>query len=217
MITVSGLTVEYGTHLVLDQVSLEVAAGEAVCLTGDNGVGKSTLLRCVAGLQAFEHGEISVGGLRPTDPRRWELLASTVDAPSWYPGLTVREHLDLIHLAHGVEDDEAIDRLLDTLGIAAAADAVPTTLSSGQRQRLALCAVLARPSRVLLLDEPEQRLDQHIRVDLAALLADYVAGGGTLLMASHDPVFAAATGARLVPVTGLPAPAPAPTDAVPPA
>ena len=83
-------------------------------------------------------------------------------------------------------------------GLPGRADAVPTDLSSGQRQRLSLAAALARPSRLLLLDEPEQSLDPGFRKQLAGLLREYAGDGGTVVMATHDLDFAAAAGARLV-------------------
>ena len=81
-------------------------------------------------------------------------------------------------------------------GLSARADAVPSDLSSGQRQRLSLAASLARPSELLLLDEPEQSLDPGFRKELAGLLAEYTGHGGTVVMATHDLDFAAAAGAR---------------------
>jgi ABC-2 type transport system ATP-binding protein len=83
-------------------------------------------------------------------------------------------------------------------GLPGRADAVPFDLSSGQRQRLSLAAALARPSRLLLLDEPEQSLDPGFRQELAGLLRQYAGHGGTVVMATHDLDFAVAAGARLV-------------------
>ena len=82
-------------------------------------------------------------------------------------------------------------------GLAARANAVPFDLSSGQRQRLSLAAALARPSELLLLDEPKQSLDPGFRQELAGLLRGGCTGhGGTVVMATHDLDFAAAAGAR---------------------
>jgi ABC-type sulfate/molybdate transport systems ATPase subunit len=83
-------------------------------------------------------------------------------------------------------------------GLAGRADAVPTDLSSGQRQRLSLAAALTRPSQLLLLDEPEQSLDPGFRKELAGVLREYAGHGGTVVMATHDLDFAGAAGARLM-------------------
>jgi len=203
-IEITGLTVSYGSNRVLDRLSLTVGTGAAICITGENGAGKSTLLRCISGVQRFDSGTISVFGITDRPVQFWRLVASTVEAPSWYLGLTVREHIELVLRANGVQSDhDAIDRLLDTFGLEQQADSVPITLSSGQRQRLILSMVLARPSRLLLLDEPEQRLDKAVKTVLADLLVQYVSRGGTVLMASHDELFAEAAGFRSVPLASL--------------
>jgi ABC-2 type transport system ATP-binding protein len=91
------------------------------------------------------------------------------------------------------------DELVEVFGLTERADASPLALSSGQRQRLSLAAALARPSRLLLLDEPEQSLDAGFRRELGALLrTGYAARGGTVIMATHDHEFAVAAGARVI-------------------
>ncbi|GIE93814.1 ABC transporter ATP-binding protein [Paractinoplanes rishiriensis] len=204
-VEVAGLHVGYGSNPVLVDVALTVAAGEGVCVTGENGIGKSTLLRCVSSLQQPDEGEIRVFGAVPgASPEFWRAVVTTVEPPTWYPGLTVREHAELVCRAHGQDPDEAgVDEALETFGLAGHLDAIPPSLSSGQKQRLTLAVALLRPSSLLILDEPEQRLDREGRESVAKLLADYVAGGGSLLMASHDDVFAAASGARITSMESL--------------
>jgi ABC-2 type transport system ATP-binding protein len=204
-VQVDGLHVSYGSTPVLVGVALTVAAGAGVCVTGENGIGKSTLLRCVSSLQQPDAGEIRVfGGAPGATPEFWRAVVTTVEPPTWYPGLTVREHAELVCRAHGQDPDEAgIDEALDRFGLAGHADAIPPSLSSGQKQRLTLATVLLRPSSLLILDEPEQRLDPEGREAVAAMLADYVASGGSLLMASHDEVFAAASAAEVTTMESL--------------
>jgi ABC-type sulfate/molybdate transport systems ATPase subunit len=92
-----------------------------------------------------------------------------------------------------------VDDLVEIFGLAGRADASPLSLSSGQRQRLSLAAALARPSSLLLLDEPEQSLDPGFRQELATLLSEeYAANDGTVVMATHDHDFAVAAGARVI-------------------
>ena len=202
MVTVHGMWVAYGKSVVLEDVELAVAEGEIVAVTGVNGAGKSTLLRCLAGLRRPAAGTLSVLGGPPRDDAGfWRAVALVTDLPTWYPGLTVREHLELVRLTHQPLTGWCLpaDELIDIFGLSARGDAMPMDLSSGQRQRLSLAAALARPSRLLLLDEPEQSLDAAFRQVLAELLrAGYAAHGGTVIMATHDFDFADAALARRV-------------------
>ena len=194
-----GVRVAYGSFVVLEDVDLAVTEGEIVAVTGVNGAGKSTLLSCLAGLHRPAAGTVTVLGGPPRDDAAfWRAVALVADQPTWYPGLTVREHLELVRLTHEPVSGWCLraDELIDTFGLAVRADAVPLDLSSGQRQRLSLAAALARPSRLLLLDEPEQSLDPGFRQELAGLLLEYTGHGGTVVMATHDLDFAAAAGAR---------------------
>jgi ABC-type multidrug transport system ATPase subunit len=204
-VEVNGLYVSYGSTPVLVDVSLLVPAGHGMCVTGENGIGKSTLLRCVSSLQRPDKGTIKIFG-RPagSTPEFWRQVVTTVEPPTWYAGLTAREHAELICRAHGQDPEEAgVDEALDRLGLTGHTDAIPPSLSSGQKQRLTLALTLLRPSSLLILDEPEQRLDPEGRATVAAMLADYVASGGSLLMASHDDTFAAASGAEITTMESL--------------
>jgi ABC-type multidrug transport system ATPase subunit len=192
----------YGDVVVLEDIDLTVAEGEVVALTGVNGVGKSTLLSCLAGFRRQAAGTVSVLGGPPRDTAEfWRSVAIVADQPSWYPGLTVRELLGLVRMTHQPLPGWCVpvDDLIEIFGLSARADASPLSLSSGQRQRLSLAAALARPSSLLLLDEPEQSLDVGFRQELGALLRDeYAANDGTVVMATHDHEFAAAAGARVI-------------------
>ncbi|GAB2506021.1 heme ABC exporter ATP-binding protein CcmA [Nocardiopsis aegyptia] len=178
--------VELGGAPVLRGVDLTVAPGEVVAVLGANGVGKTTLLRCLAGLQQAT-GEVSVLGRPPADePEFWREVAMVGDEPAWYPGLSVREHLELMRAVHGSGRWEARSAL-ESFELVGCADRAPSSLSTGQRQRLSLAMALLRPSRLLLLDEPERGLDAAFRERLAGLLAGYAADGGTVVMVTHDP------------------------------
>ncbi|MEU4157632.1 ATP-binding cassette domain-containing protein [Actinoplanes sp. NPDC026670] len=207
-VEVNGLYVSYGSTPVLVDVGLTVPAGAGVCVTGENGIGKSTLLRCVSSLQQADEGAVRVFGAAPGDsPDFWRAVATTVEPPTWYPGLTVREHAELVCRAHGQDPDESgIDEALEKFGLAGHADAIPPSMSSGQKQRLTLALVLLRPSSLLILDEPEQRLDPEGRAMVAGMLAEYLSTGGSLLLASHDDKFAVASGAEMVSMEQLTGP-----------
>jgi ABC-type multidrug transport system ATPase subunit len=200
VVAVRGASVGYDDLVVLADVDLTARVGEIVAITGVNGIGKSTLLSCLAGLRRPSSGTVSVlGGPPRDDPEFWRAVTLVADQPTWYPGLTVREHLELIRRTHEPVSGWCLpaDDLIEAFGLSARADASPLDMSSGQRQRLSLAAALARPSKLLLLDEPEQSLDTGFREELAALLRDgYADSGGTVVMATHDPAFAQTAGAR---------------------
>jgi ABC-2 type transport system ATP-binding protein len=204
-VEVDGLFVSYDSKPVLVDLDLRVPAGTGVCVTGENGVGKSTLLRCVARLQRADEGRIRVfGGFPGSTPDFWRAVVTTVEPPTWYPGLTTREHAELVCRAHGQDPDDAgIDEALDRFGLAAHLDAIPPSLSSGQKQRLTLALTLLRPSSLLILDEPEQRLDRDGRLLVAQLLGEYLKTGGSILMASHDDQFAENSGTEITTMESL--------------
>jgi ABC-type multidrug transport system ATPase subunit len=202
VVEVRGLRMAYGSVVVLEDIDLTVTEGEVVALTGVNGVGKSTLLSCLAGFRRQTAGTVTVlGGPPRDDPRFWRSVAIVADQPTWYPGLTVRELLELVRMTHQPLPSwsVSVNELVEIFGLSARADASPLSLSSGQRQRLSLAAALARPSSLLLLDEPEQSLDAGFRHELATLLHDeYAANDGTVVMATHDNEFAVTAGARII-------------------
>ncbi|MDA0563343.1 heme ABC exporter ATP-binding protein CcmA [Streptomonospora sp. S1-112] len=191
IIEAQDVAVDLGGAAVLRGVDLTVSPGEVVAVVGANGAGKTTLLRCLAGLQRAE-GRVSVLGRPPADePGFWREVALVGDEPAWYPGLTVGEHLELMRAVHGPGRLE-VAAALELFELGGCVDRSPVSLSTGQRQRLSLAMALLRPSRLLLLDEPERGLDAAFRQRLAGLLADYSAAGGTVVMVTHDPAFAQA-------------------------
>ncbi|MCP2263860.1 ATP-binding cassette domain-containing protein [Promicromonospora thailandica] len=199
LLELSGLVVGYGGTAVCPPLSLTVAPGDAVAVIGTNGTGKSTLLRTVLGLQDPLSGTVRAFG-RAVDERERAFrtrVAGVLDDDAFFPGVTVREHLVLTARGHGVADAGAVtDRVLDHMGIAGQAGAMPHTLSSGQRRRFLLASALVRPRDLLVLDEPEQRLDTAMRGRLADTLRAEADAGTAVLFATHDDRLLAATGAR---------------------
>lgn len=188
-------------------ITVAVRPGEAVAVVGENGTGKSTLLRTVTGLLAPLSGRVRVLG-RAADERsrrqRAEVAADLGD-DVFLPALTAREHLELIALGHGVDDaQEQVDELLEDMDLTSRARVAPDALSSGQRRRLLLASVLVRPFRLLILDEPEQRLDAGMRDRLGAMLRAEVGAGAGVLLVTHDPalVRACATSALVLGAEG---------------
>jgi len=191
----------YAARTALHPVDLAVGAGECVALLGHNGSGKSTLLRIAAGRDVPTTGSVRFDGapMDENDRRVRARVAVVGDTAAHYPDLTVREHLALVAVAHGVDDPlEWVDRVLATLRLSEHAEALPGSLSSGQLQALQLGAALVRPRDLLVLDEPEQRLDPGARARLAELLRGELADGVGVLLATHHTELALAVADRAV-------------------
>jgi ABC-2 type transport system ATP-binding protein len=202
LLEVRDLTRRFGTVTVLDRVCFTVGSGEAVAVVGPNGAGKSTLLRCLVQADRADSGEVLLDGepFDETDPRMRAAVACALDDADFFPDLSVREHLDLLARAHSGDVD--VDALLIEVGLDQASDQVPASLSSGQRQRLVLASVLARPRRLLVLDEPEQRLDTRSRDWLANRLRAEKDAGVAIVLASHDRGLIDVVADRLVDIPG---------------
>ncbi|MEV4613704.1 ABC transporter ATP-binding protein [Kitasatospora sp. NPDC049258] len=188
LLQLTGVSRTYGERQVLHPVSLRLAAGECLALLGHNGSGKSTLLRIAAGRELPTAGTVRFDGLPmdENDPRIRARVAVVGDTVACYPDLSVREHLLLVAVAHGVADaPDWIEHVLAERNLADRADALPSALSSGQLQALLLACAMVRPRDLLLLDEPEQRLDPDARRRLAELLRAELADGVAVLLVTH--------------------------------
>jgi ABC-type multidrug transport system ATPase subunit len=195
------LSVGYGEEPVCAPVTLAVPAGTALGVVGPNGAGKSTVLQTLVGLLPPLGGTVQFEG-RDVDEREAPFrraVATVLDDDAFFPSLTGAEHLLLTARGHGVTDPErAVAVEIEAFGMAERAGALPSALSSGQRRRLALAAALVRPFRLLVLDEPERRLDAQMRRRLATRLAAVVADGGTVVFASHDAEFLGTLATRVL-------------------
>lgn len=205
ILSVVGLRRVYGPLVALDSFDLVLNAGECVALMGPNGCGKTTTLSMVAGLAEPSEGRVEVGGFSIHDkseaPSARALLATVLDNPLLYEDLTVREHLELVAMAHGVGGpglDEKIDLLLERLHIGSRADAIPRELSRGMRQKVQIACAFIRPFELLVLDEPVVGLDQLAVATLRDMIREVVASGCAVLMSTHQPSFAEAVDARII-------------------
>jgi ABC-2 type transport system ATP-binding protein len=201
ILKVSGLRRAFGPNTIFDRFSLEVRTGEAIALTGRNGAGKSTLLRCLVGADRPDDGTVEVCGnpMRETSPEIRRDVATVIDDLDFFPDLSVVEHLDLLARAHGIsEPDAMVDEVLDEVQLVPQSGQLPGTLSSGQRRRLALATAFVRPRRLLILDEPEQRLDTEGVSWLAGRLKSERQSGLAIVFASHEPALVESVATRVV-------------------
>ena len=178
--------------VMLREATGSVVPGEVLTVTGANGSGKTTLLRVLAGMLTPTSGTVTVMGRVPDDrDRRYRAsLAALIGPPQMARDLTVVEHLQFIAATWGTTATaarESAQALLEEFAIISLALRFPHELSSGQFQLVALALTLARPCQVLLLDEPEQRLDpERLGLVLRAIRAR-ADGGAAVVTATHSP------------------------------
>lgn len=196
-VTVDAVSKVVGAVTLLAPVSLVVAPGQCVVVRGRNGIGKTTLLKIIAGLLEPTTGSVLIGDRR-ADERDQAIrgrVAALLGAPAAYRDLTLADHLTLIDATWGRDAqscEERVDAALHQVGIRELGGRFPHELSSGQSQLFRLALTLFRPADLLILDEPEQRLDTRKRRALGAILSDRRDAGATLLVASHDPLLTGA-------------------------
>lgn len=178
-----------GGRQVFRDLGFAVGAGEALAVTGPNGVGKSTLLRLIAGLVRPSHGRLALEGGDP------EL---TIGEQAHYlghqdalkPALSVRENLgfwaDFLGGGAAKRDERAA--ALAAVGLDGLARLPATYLSAGQRRRLSLARLIAVERPIWLLDEPTSALDATAQAMLADLMRTHLGGGGLILAATHGPI-----------------------------
>ena len=190
MIDVSDLVFEYPSHRALDGIGLHIARGSVTALVGPNGAGKSTLLRCLAGLEQPLSGQIRVHGIDvATQPRQVHRhLGYLSDFFGLYERLTVAQGLEYAARATGLAPHLAQTRVAQVaqqLDLQPLLQRLPSQLSRGQRQRLAIGQAIVHQPAVLLLDEPASGLDPEARASLAQLMRQLQAQGMTLIVSSH--------------------------------
>ncbi len=193
---------------VLDGVDLEVAAGEYVAIMGESGVGKTTLLHLIAGLDLPDSGQVSLGGVDLAtldDDARTLLRRRSVgfvfQAFHVLPYLTARQNVELPLRLLGVDaaDRRArTDRLLDALGVAALADRRPRELSGGEIQRIAIARALIHEPRIVLADEPTGNLDPGTAARTLALLRTQIKAHAMAAVLITHSLAAARTADRIL-------------------
>ncbi|HEU4399659.1 MAG TPA: ABC transporter ATP-binding protein [Actinomycetota bacterium] len=194
----------------VDGIDLTVAEGEFVSIMGPSGCGKSTLLYLLGGLDQPTGGEIHLGGRRVDrlSRTRWARLRRrqigfVFQSFNLVDNLTVAQNVQLQGMLGGRPGGRAASRrrataLLEELGVADKAKALPAVLSGGQRQRVAIARALMNEPPLLLADEPTGNLDSATTTDVLGLLRRFHAGGQTVVVVTHDPRVATTAAQRLL-------------------
>ncbi|MEU6573949.1 ABC transporter ATP-binding protein [Streptomyces sp. NPDC046805] len=204
MIRLHGIRKTYGRTTALDDLELDVAEGEFLCLLGPSGAGKTTTLKTVAGLEQPDAGTVEIDGrdMRGVEPYD-RGVAMCFESYALYPHRSAYDNLasplrSPRHRLPAAEARERIGTIAELLGISALLDREVGRLSNGQRQRIALGRVLVRPARAFLLDEPLSHLDAKLRQQMRAeLKAIGAVRRTTTLYVTHDSVEALALGDRI--------------------
>ncbi|HNT37834.1 MAG TPA: ABC transporter ATP-binding protein [Rubrivivax sp.] len=194
MLQVEGLGKRYGTVPVFGGVGFALARGEFVALVGESGVGKSTLLNCIAGLDGADTGRIVVDGIEVTradEQARARLrrvqLGFVFQAFHVLPHLSVAENVALPLLLQGRPDAARVQAMLEGVGLAALGERYPAQLSGGELQRVAIARACVHRPRLILADEPTGNLDPASAARVLALLhAQVRQAGAACLLVTHS-------------------------------
>lgn len=179
MLEAGGLGKRYGSRWIFRGISFQLQKGDRLAILGSNGTGKSTLLRCLAGLLTPNEGKISV----PEGDRR-KILSMAAIEMALYPVLSCAEHLKLTADLRGCED--RTDELLTRVGLRQAHDLFASQLSTGMKSRLRLAMALQADPLVLLLDEPGAAMDEAGKALLDGIVEEQ-SKRGVLIFATNDP------------------------------
>ena len=206
MISVRGVRKAFGSATVLDGIDLDVHSGEVVSILGSSDSGKSTLIRCMNGLEKLDGGRITIDDFDVSRPKELsearKRSATVFQLFNLYPHMTAVQNIALAPvevLKIPRKQAEADARtLLDSVGLSARADAFPAQLSGGQRQRVGICRALAMKPRYLLLDEITSALDPEMTSDVLAILAKLAHDGTTMVFVTHEIEFARTISSRIV-------------------
>lgn len=201
----------YGTHAVLQDVSMEVSTGEVIAVIGPSGSGKSTLLRCINQLEPHTSGTVTVDGVTISageTPSRDHVrhfrrtLGMVFQSFNLFPHLTVLENVNLAQRrVLGRSAEEANERslsLLTRVGLANKAGQYPARCSGGQQQRIAISRALALDPKIILFDEPTSALDPEVGLEVLSVMRELAEDGMTMMVVTHEMRFAEDVSDRVV-------------------
>jgi len=190
LISIQGISKNYGRKVAVDNLSLEIASGEFFAVLGPNGAGKTTTIKMIAGLLRPTAGKIVVGGVDvQTDPIAAKKACAYVpDQPFLYDKLSGIEFMNFIADLYSVEGsgrDKEIDRLVELFGMKEFVRELTESYSHGMKQRLVLAATLLHKPKVILVDEPLVGLDPHTARLVKQVFREQAHGGTSIFMSTH--------------------------------
>lgn len=201
-IIIHNAKLRYGEQLLFDGLNLELTKGQWTCLLGPSGVGKSTLLRLLAGLTAIGERDELLADIRGCSCGD---IAYMAQQDGLLPWLTVRDNILIGARLRGEKlDFDAAHKLLGEVGLSDASDKFPEQLSGGMRQRVALVRTLMENKSIVLMDEPFSALDAITRLRLQELAVKLL-HGKTVLFITHDPLEALRVADNIYVMSGKPA------------
>lgn len=190
LLQAEGVGIAYGRHKPVDQVTLSLGAGELMIIVGPNGAGKTTTLSMATGLLRPDAGTAFVNGVDVwAEPEKVKpMLGILPDGLRLFDRLTGAELITYAGLLRGMDPAvvrQRTDQLLDVLGLADDGTKLVADYSAGMTKKIGLATALVHAPSVLVLDEPFEAVDPVSAGHIRAILADYVAGGGTVILSSH--------------------------------
>ncbi|WP_348624410.1 amino acid ABC transporter ATP-binding protein [Paenibacillus peoriae] len=206
-IIVKNLKKSYGSNQVLKGIDMQVREGEVVCVIGPSGSGKSTFLRCMNMLEEITAGEVIVDDYNLSDKKVdinkvRENIGMVFQHFNLFPHMTVLKNIMFAPTELGkqskAEARETAMKLLDRVGLADKADALPGQLSGGQKQRVAIARALAMNPDIMLFDEPTSALDPEMVGEVLGVMKDLAREGMTMMIVTHEMGFAREVSDRVV-------------------
>jgi polar amino acid transport system ATP-binding protein len=212
IIKVSGLNKSFGENHVLKDISFEVDKGDVVAVIGSSGSGKSTLLRCLIDLEKADGGTIT---MEDKDLMRDGVSASPAEVRAiiakmgmvfqhfnLFPHLSVRQNLELapklVRKEKQKEMDDRCEEYLRKVGLSDKVDAMPSTLSGGEKQRVAIARALMMNPDILLFDEPTSALDPELTGEVLTVMAELAAEHMTMIVVTHEMGFARSAASKIL-------------------
>jgi len=197
----------FGSHQVLNDISLQVEEGEVVVVFGPSGGGKSTMIRCINRLEPINSGHIVVDGIPVHDPKtninrlRAE-VGMVFQLFNLFPHLTALDNITLapinVRKVPRAEAEQQAIKLLERVGIPEKAHAYPGELSGGQQQRVAIARGLAMKPRIMLFDEPTSALDPEMIKEVLDVMVGLAHDGMTMVVVTHEMGFARQVAHRMI-------------------